>query len=166
MPNHTPSSDRELVIVREFDAPRRLVWKAWTEPAHIAKWWGPRGFTTRVEKVDFRVGGTWAYTMIGPDSAEYPVVGVFKEIIPIERIVTTDEFGEDYIHRHPSDNLPRGMVLTCLFDDLGERTRLTLRILHRTVEDRINHEKMGVIPGWGSSFDCLDEHLASLASKA
>lgn len=164
MTHATPANDRELVIVREFQAPRSLFWKAWTDPKHITQWFGPRGFTTRVDAYDFRVGGKWAYTMIGPDKAEYPCNGVFSEIVPIERIVTTDEFGEDMLKQHPDENFPRGMVVTCLFDDLGARTRLTVRIMHRSVQDRINHEKMGVVAGWGSTFDCLDDHLASLCN--
>lgn len=166
MPNHTPSNDRELVIVREFDAPRSLFWKVWTEPRHITQWFGPRGFSTRVETYDFRVGGKWSYTMVGPDKAEYPCDGIFKEIVPVERIVTTDEFGEEMLKGQPADAFPRGMVVTALFEDLGDRTRLIIRIMHQSVEDRIKHEKMGVVGGWGSSFDCLDEYITSLAAKA
>jgi uncharacterized protein YndB with AHSA1/START domain len=153
-------SDRQIVITREFDSPRRLVWEAWTDPHHVAQWWGPRGFQTRVDELDLRAGGAWRYVMIGPDGAEYPVKGVFREVVPLERIVTTDEFDEDYQHPAKID-LPRGIILTCTFEDLaGERTRLTMRIVHRTAEDRRKHEEMGVVPGWHSSLDCLDEHLA------
>jgi uncharacterized protein YndB with AHSA1/START domain len=88
--------DRELVITRVFDAPRELVWKAWTDPKHIAQWWGPKGFTTRVEQMDFRPGGIWRYVMCSPDGTEYPVNGVFREVVPSERIVATDEFDEGF----------------------------------------------------------------------
>ena len=153
---------QELFITREFDAPRRLVWKAWTDPAHVARWWGPRGFTTRVEELDLRAGGASRYVMIGPDGTEYPVQGVFREVVPMERIVTTDEFGPDFVAPDGVE-LPQGVVLTCLFEDLpGDRTRLTLKIVHPTAEDRRKHEEMGVIPGWQSSFDCLDEHLTTM----
>jgi len=162
MPNHTPSNDRELVIVREFDAPLDLFWKVWTQPQHIAQWFGPRGFSTRVDTYDFRVGGKWAYTMIGPDKAEYPCDGIFQEILLHSRIVTTDEFGDELRQRHPNDDFPRGIVVTALFEDLGGRTRLIIRIMHQSAQDRINHEKMGVVAGWGSSFDCLDEYIATL----
>src|SRR5262245_63539620 len=90
------ASDREIVITRVFDAPRDLVWKVWTQPEHVARWWGPRGFTTTVTELDLRVGGRSRYVMKGPDGAEYPVCGVFREIVPFERIVTTDEFGEGF----------------------------------------------------------------------
>lgn len=155
-------TERDLVIVREFDAPRDLVWKVWTEPKHIEKWWGPRGFSTRVTDVDMRIGGKWNYVMVGPDGTEYPVSGVFSEIVPPEKIVTTDEFGDEYDEILPNVDLPKGIVATALFDDLGDRTRLTLRIAHPTAEDRKKHEDMGVVAGWGSSLDCMDEYLAEI----
>lgn len=155
------NSELELVITREFAAPRALVWKAWTDPAHVACWFGPRGFTTRVEELDLRPGGRSRYVMVGPDGAEYPCFGVFREVVPMERIVTTDEFEEGPGSKCVPD-LPSGMVVTALFEDAGAGTRLTLRIMHPTIEDRRKHEAMGVFGGWHSSFDCLDEHLESL----
>lgn len=152
----------DLVIVREFDAPRDLVWDVWTQPDHIEKWWGPRGFDTRVTSVDLRVGGMWHYVMIGPDGNEYPVMGVFSEIDPPKKIVTTDEFDEAYVKAHPEVELPKGLVATAEFDDLGLRTRLTLTISHPSAEERKKHEQMGVVEGWGSSFDCMDDYLAEL----
>jgi uncharacterized protein YndB with AHSA1/START domain len=154
------AADRELVLTRVFRAPRELVWKAFTEAEHIAHWFGPRGFSTRVDLHDFRIGGQWKYVMVGPDGAEYPCEGVFQEIVPHERYVTTDAFGDDF-QMPDATELPQGIVMTALFEDDGAATKLTLRIMHASVEDRIKHEKMGVVDGWGSSFDCLDEHLAA-----
>lgn len=156
-----PVSDREIVITRVFQAPRELLWTAWNDPAHIENWWGPRGFRTRVTEFDLRVGGRWRYVMVAPDGAEYPVTGVFREVIPYERIVTSDDFDEGFTNAQNLD-LPQGIVLTILFEDLGPQSRLTLRIVHPTVEDRRKHEGMGVVGGWNSSFDCLEEHLATL----
>ncbi len=154
--------DRELVITRIFNAPRDLVFKVWTEPKHITQWWGPKGFTTTVKEMDFRPGGKWHYVMHGPDGTEYPVKGNFREVVPPEKIITTDEFDEGFEEVVKAD-LPSGiMVVTTLFEDLDNKTRLTLRILHATAEDRRKHEDMGVVGGWNSSFDCLDEHLAKL----
>jgi uncharacterized protein YndB with AHSA1/START domain len=155
------SSDRELVLNRVFDAPRPLVWSVWTEARHVAEWWGPEGFTTRVTESDFRVGGRWRYVMVGPDGAEYPVTGVFLEITPLERIVSTDDFDEGFVEPEVGA-LPRGVVATVMFDDLGPKTRLTIRIAHQTAEDRRRHEEMGVVAGWQSSFDCMDRYLATL----
>lgn len=157
-------ADREIVITRVFAAPRELVWQVWTQPDHIAKWWGPRGFTTRVEGVDLRAGGKWRYVMVGPDGTEYPVHGVFREVVPPERIVTTDEFDEGWQPPQPID-LPRGIVVTALFADEGDKTRLTLRIVHATAEDKQKHEAMGVVGGWQSSFDCMDDYLASITDE-
>lgn len=159
----TPQSDREIVITRLFNAPRDLVWQAWTDPAHIAQWWGPKGFTTRVDEMDLRPGGQSRYVMVGPDGTEYPVQGVFREVVPPERIVTTDEFGEGYEEITDID-LPQGMVMTILFEDLGNQTRLTLHILHPTAEERRKHEEMGVVAGWNSTLDCLAEHLTGVTA--
>ncbi|MBW4459268.1 MAG: SRPBCC domain-containing protein [Nodosilinea sp. WJT8-NPBG4] len=159
----TPQSDREIVITRLFDAPRDLVWQAWTDPAHIAQWWGPKGFTTRVDEMDLRPGGQSRYVMVGPDGTEYPVQGVFREVVPPERIVTTDEFGEGYEEITDID-LPQGMVMTILFEDLGNQTKLTLHILHPTAEERRKHEEMGVVAGWNSTLDCLTEHLTGVTA--
>ena len=155
------TAEREIVITRVLNAPRELVWQAWTDPAHIAQWWGPKGFSAKVPELDLRSGGRWRYIMIGPDGAEYPSEGVFREVVPFERIVTTDEFGDDFQPPEGMD-LPRGIVVTCLFEDLDDKTRLTLRIAHPTVEDRRKHEAMGVVAGWNSSLDCLEEELATM----
>jgi uncharacterized protein YndB with AHSA1/START domain/ketosteroid isomerase-like protein len=165
MTTKNDTADREIVITREFAAPRDLVWKVWTQPEHIAKWWGPRGFTTTVTAMDLRTGGKWRYVMHGPDGAEYPVHGVFREVVPPERIVTTDEFDEGWKPPHPID-LPQGIVATAVFDALGQKTRLTMTIAHATVEDKKKHEAMGVVGGWNSSFDCMDDYLAALTDEA
>ncbi len=156
--------DTEIIITREFAAPRQLVWDVWTQPEHVEKWFGPKGFTTRVEKVDFTVGGRWLYVMIGPDGTEYPAAGVFREIVPIEKIVSTDEFGDGFeeIEAMKNVDLPQGMIATTLFDDLGESTRLTIIVSHPTVEDRKKHEAMGVVDGWGTSLDKMDAYIAEL----
>ena len=99
-------SDREIVITRIFNARRELVFKAWTEPKHIEHWWGPKAFITRVEQMDFRPGGTWRYVMCGLDGTEYPVNGVFCEVVPPERIVATDEFDERFEQVAKVDLLP------------------------------------------------------------
>lgn len=153
--------DRELIITRVFNAPRELVFQAWTDPNHIAQWWGPKGFTTRVTEMDLRPGGQWCYVMISPDGTEYPAKGVFREIVPPERIVTSDEFGEG-IEKVLDIDLPQGMVVTVVFEDLAGQTRVTIHIVHETADDRRKHEEMGVVAGWNSSLDCLDEYLSSI----
>ena len=156
--NEVAQSDHELIVTRIFDAPRELVFKVWTEPEHIAQWWGPKGFTTRVTELDLRPGGTWRYIMTGPNGAEYPIKGVFREVIPPERIVTDDGFDEGYEQVVKGD-LPPGMVTTVSFEDLDGKTKLTLQMTHASAEDRRQHEAMGVVAGWNSSFDRLEVYL-------
>ena len=81
------SADREIVISRILDAPRELVWKAMTNPKHVIHWWGPRGFSTTIEKMDVRPGGVWKHVMHGPDGTDYPNKSVFKEVVKPERLV-------------------------------------------------------------------------------
>src|ERR1700679_803985 len=79
--------DRELVVSRTLNAPIDLIWEVWTKPEHIAKWWGPTGFTNTITKMDMVPGGDWELIMHGPDGTDYPNKSVFKEIIPFKRIV-------------------------------------------------------------------------------
>ena len=153
----TQANSTEIVIERVFDAPRELVWKAWTDPEHVAQWWGPHGMKTRVDELDLRVGGSWRYVMVAPDGSEYPQEGVFREIVPPETIVTSAEFkvGADDSHK---------VVLTYRFDDFGDKTKLTMHsgmFLPMSKE-----EQMGVIEGWNSNFDSLDAYLATLVPAA
>ncbi len=159
------TNEKRIVITRVFDAPRELVWRAWTEPGRVEAWWGPKGFSTRVEELDLRPGGRSSYVMIGPDGTEYPVTGVYREVVKFERIVATDEFGEEY-RAAAVEDLPEGIILTCLFEDAGPgKTRLTLHIDHPNADERRKHEAMGVVDGWGSTLDCLAEYLASTGAQ-
>ncbi|MBX3295403.1 MAG: SRPBCC domain-containing protein [Acidobacteria bacterium] len=153
-----------IVIVREFDAPRETVWKVWTERGHIEKWFGPKGFDTRVDHLEFRPGGEIRHTMIGPDGTEYPSKGTFLEIDAPRKLISTDEFGEgsEEIAAFKDVKLPEGMVTTVEFKDLGKRCLVRLTISHATEEDRKRHEEMGVLEGWNSTLDCLAEYLATV----
>jgi len=90
------------------------------------------------------------------------VSGKILELDPPKKIVSTDEFGDGFQDAHPGEDLPQGMISTAVFDDLGDRCRLTLTVSHPTIEDRKKHEAMGVVAGWNSSFDCMDDYLAEL----
>jgi uncharacterized protein YndB with AHSA1/START domain len=159
----TGADDRTLIIERTFNAPRELVWRAWTEPKHIEQWWGPKGFTTRVEQMELRPGGRTRYVMISPDGQEFAVGGMYREVDPPARFVSTDEFLDD---PPEGEELPQGVIMTATFEDLGDKTKVTLHIRHATVADRKKHEEMGVVGGWQSSFDCLDEHLAAIGGQS
>jgi uncharacterized protein YndB with AHSA1/START domain len=111
---------RVIVGVREFEAPRELVFSAWTDAKHLAQWWGPNGFTTTTSRFEFRPGGVWRFVMHGPDGRDYQNRVVFDEIVPPERIV--------YSHGGGDDVEPVQFKQTVLFEDLGgNRTRITWR---------------------------------------
>ncbi len=151
---------KEIVITRTFDASRESVWQAWTEPDQIEQWWGPRGFTTRVDEMDFEVGGSFKYTILDAEENEYPSVGVYQEIVKPERIVATDEFGDsDQNERAAPEGLPTGMITTTAFDEENGKTTVTISIMHQSVADRKKHEEMGVIDGFNEQLDKLSEYL-------
>src|ERR1700746_951295 len=112
------SDPRSIIGMREFDAPRDLVFAAWTDPKHLAQWWGPNGFTTTTHSFDFRPGGMWRFVMHGPDGRDYQNRITFEEILPPERIV--------YPHGG-DDNEPVHFKQTVVFEDIGDRTRITCR---------------------------------------
>lgn len=156
-----PAGDNTIVIRRDFDAPRDQLWDAWTKTDQIEQWFGPEGFTTRVEKNDLRIGGESRYVMVGPDGREYPSEGTFRDVVPGRRIVSTDEFGEDYKTENPDADLPTGMVVTLTFQDRGEGSTLEIQIDHPDAKSREKHEDMGVVAGWQSTLDCLQNFLAT-----
>jgi uncharacterized protein YndB with AHSA1/START domain len=158
----------QLVITRVFDAPRHLVWEVWTDPKHVKRWWGPKGFTTPVAKNDFRVGGKYLYCMRGPKDTEYDKdfwsTGVYREIVKPERIVATDSFADDKgnvvpgSHYGMPDDFPLEMLVTVTFEDIGGKTRMTLRHAGMPAGEMAD----GAGQGWNESFDKLDELLATL----
>lgn len=157
----TTESQKEIVITRQFDAPRDKVWQAWTEPEKIEKWWGPRGFTTKVAEMNLSPGGKWTYIMQDKDGNEYPAEGVFREINAPEQIVTSDEFGDsDENEKAAPEGLPTGMINTTTFEDVAGKTRVTIAIMHQSVEDREKHEEMGVVAGFNEQLDKLVEYLS------
>ncbi len=166
MTSETKQEIHPIIITRVFDAPVDLFYKAWTDPEHIEKWWGPEGMTTKVIEYDFKVGGRTKFVMTAPDGTEYPVTGRFIEIVENEKIVSTDEFGDEYKEMAEKMNMqiPHIDTITALFEDVEGKTKLTLTMTHPTQKDRDLHEKMHVVEGWNSSFNCLDTHLESLPS--
>ena len=110
---------RSIIGVREFDAPRDLVFSAFTDPKHLAQWWGPNGFTTTTSTFDMRPGGVWRFVMHGPDGRDYQNRITYEEIVPPERLV--------YRHGGGDDVEPVQFRQTIVFEDLGGRTRITWR---------------------------------------
>jgi uncharacterized protein YndB with AHSA1/START domain len=94
-----PLSDREIVTTRVFDAPRELVFKAWTDPDHLAQWWGPKGFTNTFQEFDMRPGGIWRFVMHGPDGVDHKNKSVFVEVVKPGRKVYAVEANEQNLDR-------------------------------------------------------------------
>ena len=140
----------ELVISRVFDAPRSLVFKAWTKPEHLARWWGPKGFTLVACEIDVRPGGAWFRRMRSSEGTEYVKRGVYRQIVPPERLVFT------YVNEEADGSLGPETVVTVTFEDFGEKTRLTL---HHTGFDSIP-SRDGHEGGWSSALERFGEHLA------
>jgi uncharacterized protein YndB with AHSA1/START domain len=140
---------QEIEITRVYDAPRALVWRAWTEPEELVQWWGPPGWSTPIETVtmDVRPGGHFRLTSIADDGVEMPVVGVYREVVEPERLVL-DEPGEGSWHD--------GSESTVTLTDLGDgRTEVVIRAIVRTTDDmRQNAER-----GMRETFDRLADHL-------
>lgn len=116
------STDRELILTREFAAPRELVWNAWTDPAQVTRWWGPAGFTTTTRRMNVTPGGEWRYVMHGPDGRDYENMITFQEVVRPERLV--------YTHGGGKDCEPVNFHVTVTFETTGgsgDRTRATMR---------------------------------------
>lgn len=149
-------ASREIVITRIFDAPRELVWEAWTDPKHVVQWWGPTGFTTTIEKMDVRPGGVWIHVMRGPDGTDYPNKSVFTEVVRPERIV--------FSHGGGKKGGPAAQFqATWTFEALGDKSRVTIHMLFPTASDRDRVAKeYGAIEGGKQTLERLAEHLARM----
>ena len=148
------SADRELVITRIFDAPCRLVFKMWTEPEHLVRWWGPSGFTTISGRMDVRTGGVWSRSMRAPDGRVIRKHGVYREIVMPERLVFT------YVTDDPVGNPGPETLVTVTFADLCGKTRLTLHQAgFASVLAREAHHA-----GWTSCLERFAEHLSANAA--
>jgi len=154
--------ESELVITRVFDAPRELVWRAWTDPEHFRHWWGPKEYTCPSCTIDLRPGGAWHAAMRGPDGKDLWSKGIYKEIVEPERIVSTDFFSNEAgEHVDPAEyglppEFPAEMLVTLTFEDLGGKTRLTV---HQSMPAAMA-KQMGAYEGWNQSLDKLADHLA------
>lgn len=166
----TPS-DLDFVISRVFDAPRALVFEAWTNPRQMAQWWGPREFTNPVCDLDVRVGGAYRIVMRGVDGVDYPITGVYREVVKPERLVLTMDVSEhpaawhDMVkpNRRKDETNPAGLMLTTVtFDDLNGKTKLTVRTRFESTAIRDAMLKMGMTEGWSQSLDRLSELLAKI----
>ena len=157
-----------MVITRVFDAPRELVWKAWTDPKYVMQWWGPKGFTAPVCKIDFRVGGKFLFCMRTPDGQEGWTGGEYHEIVPYQKIVSSMYFSDSEGNRIEPEQVGteheaiEGARDVVLFEDLGNgRTKLTL-IGNETLQNAI---QSGQLEGWNQQLDKVAAVVAGLTRK-
>jgi uncharacterized protein YndB with AHSA1/START domain len=150
------SADRELMLTRLIDAPREKLYRAWTDPTLLKQWFAPLPYTTPVAELDVRPGGSAFIVMRGPDGKDLPNHGVYLEVVPNQRLVSTDAYTKAW---EPSEKPFMTLILT--FEDEGGKTRYTARVHHWTVADCEAHEKMGFHQGWGI---CADQ-LTALVTK-
>lgn len=154
-------SDREIVITRVFAAPRELVWKAWTDPEHMKRWWGPKDYTCPACKIDLRIGGKYLFCMRGSDGQDIWSTGVYRELVAPERIVCTDSFSDEKgnivpaTHYGMGDDIPLEMLVTVTLVEHGGKTTMTLR--HAGLPAGTMSEMADA--GWNESFDKLAAQL-------
>jgi len=147
-------AERQITITRVFDAPRALVFKAWTDAAILAQWWGPKGFTNPVCEIDARVGGAIRIHMRSPDGAVYPMKGEIREIVPPERLVFTNNALDG-----DGNRVTEGLT-TVTFTDEGGKTKLTLHTRGAAVVEIAVKYLQGMEYGWTQSIDKLQALLA------
>jgi uncharacterized protein YndB with AHSA1/START domain len=151
----TLPSDREILIERVFNAPRRLVFEALTKPEHVANWYGPRVMTLTSCQIDLRVGGAWRYVVRDPAGNDFAFSGEYKEIVPPEKLVCTENF----------EGIPPGhdYLVTVTLDEQDGQTKLRSHLQYRSPEDRDGHIQSGMEPGMRETYDRLAELLATLS---
>lgn len=147
----------EIRITRVYDAPVSLVWEAWTDLKHVAQWWGPRGFTITTHSKDLRPGGTWVYTMHGPDGKDWPNFTRYHEVVPGKKLA--------YDHGASSEDAKPLFGVVAEFRDLGGKTELDMRMIFDTPEIAAESRTFIKAVGGNSTWDRLGEYLENTTSK-
>jgi len=161
-------SEFDIVLKRTYDAPVGMLWRAWTDPEQMKQWWGPEGFTNPVCDLDVRVGGAWRIVMRGPDGTDYPVKGIYREIVPNRRLVMTDSVAEQSQDWHDlvnasrpegSGKSPAEYLITVTFDEKNGKTTVSVRTHFNSAADRDALMEIGMSEGWNGSFNKLTDLL-------
>ncbi len=153
----TPSKDNEIRIIRLYDAPLALVWDAWTDLKQVAQWWGPRGFTITTHSKDLRPGGTWDYTMHGPDGTDWPNFTTYHEVEHQSRLV--------YDHGASSADAAPLFRVTATFRAIGDKTELDMRMALATAEQAAQSRVFIKSANGNSTWDRLAEYLEKQVSS-
>ena len=144
----TLPADDQILITREFDAPKHLVYKAWTTPELVKRWWHANRGEMTVAEIDLRVGGRWRYVMVTPDGFEVAFHGEYREIVPNERLVSTEVY----------EAVPEAEAIdTLTLAEADGRTTLTLLVQHASKEHRDAHIESGMEDGLQDALDLLEE---------
>jgi len=156
-----PMTERTVVITRIFDARREVVFEAWTDPVHLAAWFGPKGFMNPVCEVDLRIGGKLRIVMRAPDGAEHPMIGIFREIVRPERLVftniATDTAGKILLE---------GLTTVTFAEHGGGQTKLTMESHAVARVDYASPMLEGMEVGWTQTIDRLGEYIVTVRPRA
>ncbi|AOP33101.1 ATPase [Leptospira tipperaryensis] len=151
----------EVVVTRIFDAPRELVFKAWTDPEHLVRWWGPKNFTSPACRNDFRVGGKYVFGMRSPEGQEFWSTGIYLEIVIPEKIVYSDSFADEKgnqvsaSHYGITGEFPEETTVSLTFEEVGDKTKLTLKHIGLPTGEISEMTKAS----WNEMIDKLNESL-------
>jgi uncharacterized protein YndB with AHSA1/START domain len=156
------SSDRELVHSRTLNAPRSLVWEAWTDPKHLINWWGPRGFTNTFHEINIAPGGVWRFIMHGPDGKDWPNRVIFRDVVPPEKLT--------YLHDGDTneENDPHRFEVVVTFDvnaSDSNKTDVKMRMIVASAEALGEMKKFGAVEGGKQTLDKLEEELAAMINE-
>lgn len=155
--------EKELTLSRDFDEPREVVWKAWTDPDMFMQWWGPKGFSTPISKIDLREGAEYFNCMRAPDGQDFCSKGVYREIVEHERLVMTDSFADkegntvSATYYGMGADFPREMLITVTFEEQDKGTNLIVK--HSDIKELSEAELNDMQQGWSESLDKLAELL-------
>ncbi len=156
----TASKQKTVSITRTFNLPLSVMWKAWTEPESFKKWWGPKDFMSPSSKIDFKVGGKNFSSMKGPDGKEFWSLLVYREIVPMKKIVYDDSFADNKGNEVPASyydmpgEWPGKSKVTLTFEDLNGKTKMTLQ--HEGIPEEMYDD---CVTGWQQSLDKLESNV-------
>lgn len=160
---YQPNPEQDLVLERVVDVPRELVWKAWTTPEHIKKWFTPKPWETVDCEIDLRPGGIFRTVMRSPEGAEFPGVGCYLEVIPNERLVWTDALEPGYRPTNSEPSCGSSYLTAVISLEPHEKgTKYTAIAIHKDREGRNKHEEMGFYHGWATALDQLVDMIKKM----
>lgn len=151
-------SAREIVFTCSFQRPRPLLFEAWTKPEHLRRWWGCEGSTITLCEIDLRLGGAWRMIMRMADATDHPFQGIYREIIPNQRLVFTERYDM------PQFGSPEWLT-TVTFEEVGNGVKVAHRIFHQSREARDGHLRAGMEPGSVQRLRHLDDYAAQMAER-